>query len=207
MNDEVIGVHEAAAKRIPKVGFTSSANKIEQEKKSMKKIGKILIMTSLSVMAAAMPITSYGWGFKKTETTAAVQEVKYEFKTDKATVSMGAEAAPVIQALGTDVKTFEQESCAYQGKDVVYLYKGFELSTYPVNGKQCIASIFFSDGTVSTPEGIKIGSTKQEVLKAYGSNYKEEFGVYHYTAGNTELVICTTKDVVDSIEYLVIPAK
>lgn len=166
---------------------------------------KMLAAAGIVMLTAAMPMTSYAFGWKNSakETTAA-QETVYDFVSGTVTVSMNAEAAPVLKALGTAKKTFEQDSCAYQGKDKVYTYDGFEISTYPVKGVERIASVYFLDETVSTPEGIKIGSKKQEVIDAYGSNYKEEFGVYRYSAGSAELVIYTTNNVVDAIEYLVI---
>ncbi len=173
----------------------------------MKKVMKYLTMTGLIVSMAAMPMTSYGlsWG-KKTEVKAE-EEIAYNFVVGEVTVTMGAEAAPILKALGDPEKTFEQDSCAYQGKDKVYTYKGFELSTYPVNGKECIASVYILNDTVATAEGIKIGSTADDVKKAYKDKYTEEFGVYRVNDGKTELVIYTTKNVVDGIEYLVMPEK
>ncbi len=123
---------------------------------------------------------------------------------------MGAEAADILKALGDPSSSFERDSCAYQGKNKVYTYAGFELSTYPVGQTDCVESVYILDATVATPEGIKIGSTKDEVLAVYGEEYDAEeagFGTYSYTAGNSQLKIYTTKDVVDAIEYLVIPEK
>jgi len=172
----------------------------------MKMTKKVLTVLGLSMALASTPVTAFGFGWKSqkaAETTAAV-EVKYEFKTDKAVIAVGAEAAPILKELGKAKKTFEQDSCAYQGKDKVYSYDGFDICTYPVNGKDYISAVYIMDNTVSTPEGLKIGSKKQDIIDIYGKGYKEEFGVYRYTAGNTELSIYTTNQVVDSIEYLVI---
>ncbi|MCD8083985.1 MAG: hypothetical protein LUE86_10895 [Clostridiales bacterium] len=172
----------------------------------MKKAKKCLLAAGTLAILAAMPITAYafsfGWKTTKTE-TSDTEEAAYVFEAGETRISMGAEAAPVIEALGTPEKTFEQDSCAYQGKDTVYTYQGFELSTYPVKGKDHIASVYFLDDTVSTPEGIRIGSKKQDIINSYGNDYVEEFGVYRYRAGDTELVIYTTGGVVDAVEYLV----
>jgi len=171
----------------------------------MKKTGKrLLAVAGIVVMTASVPMTSYAFGWKNSTQETAAQETVYDFISGTTRVSMGAEAAPVLKALGTPKKTFEQDSCAYQGKDKVYTYDGFEVSTYPVKGKETIASVYFLDDTAATPEGIKIGSKKQDVVNAYGNDYKEEFGVYRYTSGQTELVIYTTNGVVDAVEYLVI---
>lgn len=174
-------------------------------KTEMKTAGKLMAAAGIMVLVAAMPMTSYAFGWKNTgKETAAAQETVYDFVSGTVNISMGAEAAPVLKALGAAKKTFEQDSCAYQGKDMVYTYDGFEISTYPVKGKETIASVYFLDDTVATPEGIKIGSKKQDIIDAYGKEYQEEFGVYRYSAGQTELVIYTTNGIVDAVEYLVI---
>ncbi len=140
----------------------------------------------------------------ETTAAAAASADGYTFVVGDVTVIMGAEAAPILEKLGEPEKTFEQDSCAYQGKDIVYTYKGFELSTYPADGKDCVASVYVLDDTVATAEGIRIGSTADDVREAYKDNYTEEFGVYRMTDGRTELIIYTTNDIVDGIEYLVV---
>lgn len=174
-------------------------------KNEIKAVERLAVAAGIMVLAAATPMTSYAFGWKNSaKETAAAQETAYDFVSGTVKVSMGTEAAPVLKELGAAKKTFEQDSCAYQGKDMVYTYDGFEISTYPVKGKETIASVYFLDDTVSTPEGIRIGSKKQDVIDAYGKEYKEEFGVYRYSAGQTELVIYTTNGIVDAVEYLVI---
>ena len=178
----------------------------------MKKNLRVLAVLGLAVvmtLTTAVPSLAIG-GPAASKTTETKEEVKYEFKSGETVISMGAEAAGILTALGKASSTFERESCAYQGKNKVYTYKGFELCTYPVNKKDCVESVYIFDATVSTPEGIKIGSTKKKVLAAYGDAYNADeakFGTYAYTAGNTQLKIYTTKDVVDAIEYIVIPEK
>jgi len=178
----------------------------EKKKYGKKNARRYLAAASVMLLVAATPMTSYAWGLKSSpkETTAAAEELKYDFVSGTTTISMGTEAAPVLNALGKAEKTFEQDSCAYQGKDKVYTYKGFEVSTYPVKNKETIASVYFLDDTVATPEGIRIGSRKQDIVDAYGTCSDVQFGAYHYKAGSTELVIYTTNDIVDAVEYLVI---
>ena len=64
-------------------------------------------------------------------------------------------------------------------------------------------SVCILDKNVSTPEGIRLGSTREAVEKAYGTGCKEDEGVLYYTLGDTELKIYLTNDVVDGIEYLI----
>ncbi len=170
----------------------------------MKKVSRYLLTAGLVVSMAAAPMTSYGFPWSSKTETKAEEAASYNFVSGTVTVAMGAEAAPILNALGAPEKTFEQDSCAYQGKDKVYTYKGFEVSTYPVNGKECIASAYFLDDTAATAEGIKIGSKEDDVKKAYKDKYKEEFGVYRMVDAKTQLNVYTTKGVVDAVEYIVI---
>lgn len=160
-------------------------------------------------MALCSTVPAQAGIFDWFKNTSAAQEEKtaYSFVSNGISILPDAEAAPVLAALGTPVQTFEQDSCAYQGKDKVYTYSGFQIGVYPVNGVDKISFVYFLDNTVSTPEGIKIGSTAAQVIEAYGKDYEEQFGVYRYVLGNTQLVVYTTNKVVDAIEYGIAPAK
>lgn len=176
----------------------------------MRRTGSYVLMLSLAVMTAAAPMTSYGWGFKKAaaETTAVAEESAFEFKVDKTVIVMGAEAAPVIKALGaTKRKPFSSDSCAYQGKSTIYPYEGFELGTHTVDGKETVESVYLMDATCATPEGIKVGSTKQAVIDAYGKTAEDAFGTLRYTRKNTQISFYFTNGTVDSIEYVLVIAK
>lgn len=170
----------------------------------MKKTAAVLAASM--VMACASPAYAFpfGWG-KKAESTA--EKTEYAFIYQETEIKVDGEAAPVLKALGTPVKTFEQDSCAYQGKDKIYTYPGFELGVYPLGGVDRISSVYIIDDTVSTPEGIKCGSTVEDVIKAYGKGYEEQFGVYRYVLGNSELSIYTRNKVVEAIEYQIAPVK
>lgn len=171
------------------------------------------IKKAIAILAAGMMVSSavpaygglFGWG-KKTE-EAAAEKTEYSFLYQETEIKVNMEAAPVLKALGTPVKTFEQNSCAYQGKDKIYSYAGFELGVYPDGNVDKVSSIYLLDDTVATPEGIRYGSKAEEVIKAYGNNYTEEFGVYRYQLGNSLLCIFTTNNVVDGIEYQIAPVK
>lgn len=161
------------------------------------------VLAASFVILSAMP-TSAAWWNKGAVTAEAETKTAYAFTYKETVINLNQEAAPVIKALGGNPKCFEQQSCAYQGMDRIYTYEGFELGTYPVNGKDCISSVYFLDNTVATQEGIKIGSSYEDMVKAYGKDYKEQNGVYRYRLGNSELSIYTTNGTVDAVEYQVI---
>ena len=175
----------------------------------MRKSGKYLTAAILAVSMAVTPITSYGFGWSKTEAAEEKKEESYAFKTGDTVISMGAEAAPILKTLGTAKSTFEQDSCAYQGKSRIYTYENFELGTSTTSGKECVESIYIAgtSGTAATQEGIQTGSKKEDVIKAYGKDYKEDFGTLRYTLGNCQLSFYMTNGAVDAIEYVLVPVK
>ena len=163
----------------------------------------------LAVSMAVTPITSYGFGWSKTEAAEEKKEESYAFKTGDTVITMGAEAAPILKALGKAKSTFEQDSCAYQGKSRIYTYENFELGTSTASGKECVESIYIAgtSGTAATQEGVQTGSKKEDVIKAYGKDYKEDFGTLRYTLGNCQLSFYMTNGAVDAIEYVLVPVK
>ena len=151
---------------------------------------------------AACPVSVRAFGLKKTAEKQAADG--YVFKAGNAEIAMDLEAAPVLAVLGAGTKpVYEVDSCAYQGKDRLYTYDGFEVSTNVRDGKERIASLLVTGKGLPTPEGLSIGSPESEITKLYGS-VQPDFGIYRYRKGNTELSIYTTAGVVDEIEYIVV---
>ena len=113
------------------------------------------------------------------------------------------EKKKIIKKAGKPSATKVKKSCAYKGKDRTYKYKDFILYTYSHtdDGEEFVNGITFLTSNVSTPQGIKIGSTLDDVIKKYGKA-KDKFGVYTYKKGKTKLQIEVTDDVVSNIRYI-----
>jgi hypothetical protein len=126
----------------------------------------------------------------------------YQFKKYGVTVSMHGKAASLIKKAGTPEKKKTQASCAYDGKDRTYQYKDFILYTYSKTNKgaEYVSQITFRTSKVSTKEGIKIGSTEEELLEAY-SNAKLEYGVYVCEKGKSQLTFKVKDGKVTKIKY------
>jgi hypothetical protein len=114
---------------------------------------------------------------------------------------MNVDAAPIIEALGDPAQYFEAASCAFQGLDKIYTYNGFEINTYPNGDKDYISTVYFLDDSVTTDQGIYLGSTLDEVIDAYGEDYTQESGEYTYTLGQTKLAFIIEDETVTSITY------
>ena len=127
----------------------------------------------------------------------------YVFEYNGVDIQMNSDAAPILNALGEPQEYFEAKSCAFDGMDKTYFYSGIELTTYPKSDKEdYTSSIYFKDDSVSTKEGIYIGSTLQQLLDAYGENYSGNETSYTYKKGDSSIMFIVNEDEVTSITYL-----
>lgn len=125
----------------------------------------------------------------------------YSFETEEIEISMSQDVSSILSQLGKAENYYEAQSVKHQGKEKVFTYKGFELSTYPSGGVDYVRSIWFLDEETATKEGIHIGSTIQEMKEAYGDDCTEEKGSYIYTSEGTVLTFYTKKDRISGVEY------
>lgn len=114
---------------------------------------------------------------------------------------MNAEFAPLLDFLGEPDSYFEAASCAFDGLDKTYTYAGVEIITYPDEEKDYISSVRILDSSVSTPEGITIGSTQEDVAAAYGADFQELGRQYVYENGDAQLSILFEDGAAISVEY------
>ena len=129
----------------------------------------------------------------------------YIFKYKGVSVQMHSDASKIIKKAGKVLKKKETKSCAYKGLDRVYQYKDFILATYSNSkkGKQYVNGIKFRTKNISTKEGIKIGSSLNDVVDKYGKA-KDNFGVYTYKKGKSKLQFEIINEKVTTIQYVAI---
>lgn len=134
--------------------------------------------------------------------TALAADADGSFTAGGVEISISGEAAPVLADLGKADNTYEAENCDYQGKEKVYVYKEFELSTYPIEEVDCISSAYLKSGDVETAEGIGIGAAVEEMEEVYGDDYTESKGVYRYECDGFSLTFYTNREgTINGIEY------
>lgn len=107
----------------------------------------------------------------------------------------------VVSDLGDANNYFEAPSCAFNGVDKIYTYSDFEIHTYPDGEADRISMILLLNDLVSTPEGICIGSSLEDMEAAYGTGYTQSSGAYTYTKDNMNLTFLVTDGSISSIEY------
>ena len=94
-----------------------------------------------------------------------------------------------------------QCTCAFDGLDKTYTYAGVEIITYPDEERDYISSVCILDSSVSTPEGITIGSTQEDVAAAYGEDFQELGTQYVYEDGDARLSILFENGAAIYVEY------
>lgn len=126
----------------------------------------------------------------------------YIFEVNGVKVGMDMEADPIIKALGEPTNYFEAASCAFEGLDKMYGYGSYEVDTYELDKKDYISGVIFKDDMVSTKEGISIGNTKDDMIKAYGEGFKEEQGMLVYEKEGTKIkFVLDENNEITSITY------
>lgn len=161
---------------------------------------KKLIAIILSLVFA-LSFTACGETPADNGDSSAPKEAGYFFTVNGVKVEMNVDAADVISALGDSKSYTEEASCAFEGLDKTYGYGGYFVSTYPDGDKDYIYSAWFVDDSITTEEGVYIGSTKAEVEKAYGADCFGDSNTATLTKGNSKLIILLTDDAVSSIQY------
>lgn len=116
------------------------------------------------------------------------------------TIQPNAPAEPILSALGEPKSYTEEASCAFDGLDKTYFYGSFYLQTYPAEDGDRVFCLWLVDDAVTTPEGIYIGSTEQQVKDAYGEDSLDG-SACTVTRGDCKLTLILTDGVVSSIQY------
>ena len=84
------------------------------------------------------------------------------------------DAAGLLQALGDDFVMTSAPSCVFEGEDKEFAYDGFYVFTNPdgdFGEKDVWFSIWLETDVYSTARGIRVGSTLDEVIAAYGDRF------------------------------------
>ena len=120
------------------------------------------------------------------------------------TVAVGAPADKAVTTLGDWVTMNSSESCGgFQGKDYVYTYHGFRMSTTPAKDGQIICKVELTDDSVRTPQGLYIGMSRADAEKAMkGFTAETVSDNLVYTSGSVKLQVVFRDGAVSGIIYV-----
>lgn len=136
----------------------------------------------------------------KTDTNTPTAE-SHSFTYEGTKIEMGTEANDVLEQLGEPKSYTEEASCAFEGLDKTYFYGSFYVTTYPDGDKENFYSAWFADDSITTAEGIYIGSSKADVEKAYGSDAFDGVNSFTILKGKSKLTVIIEDDFVTDITY------
>ena len=134
---------------------------------------------------------------------------EYGFTYNGYKIYPGMQASEALAILGDDYDQREDASCAGQGLDHVYIFKGgsFQVVSHPMDdtsGECKVMYVMLNDDTVATPEGVYIGNTVDQVKAAYGDPDadKSTDSILIYTKGTSFIQFeINESNVVTSIVY------
>lgn len=129
----------------------------------------------------------------------SVSEGDYVVVVKGTAIPLGGDMRNYVGLLGEPDDFGSAKSCTEAGEDKVYTYGGVVIYTYITNGADII-SLIEVIGDEALPSGIHIGSTKDEVIAAYGSNYTEDGTELLYQIGNKTIGLQMTNDKVSFME-------
>ena len=120
------------------------------------------------------------------------------------TITIGGPADQAVTTLGDWISMNSSDSCGgFQGKDYVYTYKGFRMSTTPAKDGQIICKLELTDDSVKTPEGLYIGMSRKDAEAAMKGFKSEAVGDnLVYTSGSTKLQVVFRDGAVTGIIYV-----
>lgn len=165
-----------------------------------KKITAVLVAAMCAILLCACGSGNNNSENKKDNNDNTVAS-KYYLTFNKVDIRVGEKLDPIIEKLGKDYTYFEADSCAFQGKDKVYTYGNVVISNYQIDDVDYVGSIELKDDMISTNEGISIGSTHDEVIKAYGDAEEETDSLMVYKSENCTIRLVMKDGKVSYITY------
>lgn len=120
------------------------------------------------------------------------------------TLAIGGPADKAVTTLGDWISMNSSDSCGgFSGKDYVYTYHGFRMSTTPAKDGQIICKVELTDDSVKTPEGLYIGMSHADAEAAMKGFTSESVGDnLVYTSGETKLQVVFRDGAVTGIVYV-----
>lgn len=167
----------------------------------MKKTVLALLLAVSCVCLCACGGENNGGAVSNNSENKQENETSYIFTYDGMEISVNEDIESVVGKLGEPIAYYEAASCAFDGMDKFYTYSSFQLDTYPKDGKDMLASIYFKDDLVKTTEGISLYMTKDDMIAAYGEATTVNGNEYTYEKGNGCLYFILEGDEIISIEY------
>ena len=169
----------------------------------MKKLFILFLLTVLC-LTGCRSITSSENTSTTAESTTSSKDINAEcfYEINGIRIVPGEDFAEALDKLGEPLEYKEAASCYYDGMDKIYSYDGFEITTYPVKDRDFVQDICISSDSLKTDKGITVGSSLEDVIKAYGEDYELKGKMYRYfCSDDTYRYFFITNDAVKYFGY------
>lgn len=133
------------------------------------------------------------------EAAGSLSEEDFVVDIKGVAVKLGDDMSTLEASLGEPDSYETAKSCMGAGEDKVYEYGGITVYTYPIDGVDVVSAIEFT-GEETMASGIGVGSTRDEVVAAFGSDCEEDEYGMTYELGDKTLGIELDGDSVSFIE-------
>ncbi|MCL2378220.1 MAG: hypothetical protein FWC77_03745 [Defluviitaleaceae bacterium] len=117
------------------------------------------------------------------------------------TIQMDDDISYLLPMLGEPLGIFEAPSCAFDGIDRIFGFRGIQIHTYPDGDLDRVHTISFINDSITTMAGITLGHSRSDVLAAYGNDYEQDTGMFVFTDNGTTLSFFIEDDEVAGIIY------
>ena len=151
----------------------------------------------------------FTWAATEPEHTQEATEAATEAVAEVTALAFSYQGVELIPGQSFDLSllpepssTFTVPSCALDGTDNVYSYGDLEITAFNDGTGEFIYSLYLMDPALSTPEGLQIGHSQEQVIALYGSDFQDNGGEYLYTRGDVTLSILLQNGQVTAIEYI-----
>lgn len=124
---------------------------------------------------------------------------EFSYTINKVTVVPGEDFSKIKDSLGDPLDYIEAASCYFDGMDKQYSYDGFEIRTYPKDGVDYIQDLCIKSDAYETDKNIKVGSSLNDVTKAYGDDANVVGSMHKYSMGDNKFIYFFVLD--DTVKY------
>lgn len=157
-----------------------------------------VLVACLFCFAAVLTLCACDNSEKNGGQTSAIQFYA-EFNGVK--IELGKKAENVLAKLGDAKYADNLGDCGGIGVQMKYTYDNVAVNTIKEKDGEVIHKIAFLNDLVSTPKGISIGSSEDDVKKAYGEPSSSENGKLTYKSGDLELEFTVKNGNVSAVNY------
>lgn len=132
-----------------------------------------------------------------------VQTAHFSVSRADTCITLDAPAEPVLAALGAPFGYGESLAPGRAGVEKTYRFQGLKLRTYPGQDGERILGVLITDGSMGTPEGIRVGDSASRVRECFGQDAIQS-GCCTVSREGEQMVVLLEHNVVTAIQYTLI---